>query len=319
MMIDAAPDLLCEEELGIPQAPDLGRLDSDLTEWRSMLGWTGQSVPCERKPIGSRQKIVVISDPHCPYLDENALRTCIQRDAADADLCVVTGDVANLGAFSSFPKYVYEPPAVEQFRSVQKFLIALNESFPRVEVMGGNHDARQLNYLVRTKEVAPDILDLFRQIAPGALNLLIPAVAELDNVKLVGSAEYQDAKFTFFHQVGDIVFGHAEVYSKIGGRAVHNFAHWLKSLAEPYNLVKPFRVVCQGHTHQQCSVAGDYGLRLYELGCMTRFPDYAGNPKLRGAPRPWWVGYHVFVQYNGVTDLNESYAVDLSPWRQRVH
>src|ERR1035441_3678645 len=84
-MMSAAPDLLCEEELGFPPAaPAAGILDSDLSEWRSMLGWTGQTMPCPPKSAAIRQKIVVISDPHCPYVDENALRQCIQRDAADA-------------------------------------------------------------------------------------------------------------------------------------------------------------------------------------------------------------------------------------------
>ena len=177
--------------------------------------------------------------------------------------------------------------------------------------MRGNHDARQLKWLIRGKEVPVEVVELFMEIAPGAVDILIPAVKDLANVELVGERSYQDAKFAFFHQEGDLVLGHAELYSKIPGRAVHNFAHWLKSTAEPYKLVEPFRVVANGHTHQQVSMFDDFALRCYELGCMTRLPEYAGDPKCR-TPRPWWVGYHVFIQYDGRTNLSESYFVDLN-------
>jgi hypothetical protein len=57
----------------------------EIAEWRNFVGWSGESAPCESRPVGEREKIVAISDPHHPYLDENALRECIRRDTHDAD------------------------------------------------------------------------------------------------------------------------------------------------------------------------------------------------------------------------------------------
>jgi hypothetical protein len=130
--------------------------------------------------------------------------------------------------------------------------------------------------------------------------------AGLDNVEIVKPVKTENAEFYFLAQVGDLVCTHAEVYSRISGKATGTVNQWIHSFAIPAGIVTgPVRAICQAHTHQSSTYLGDYGTLCVEGGCLSTLQDYHGGGKIQ-TPRPLAIGWSVFYQEKGKTDFRES-------------
>lgn len=293
-----------------------GSFDAAYAAYREWISWYGEPQarpPAEERPDGLT-KTIIINDLHCPYHDEKTLKTLITEHAHDTDRLVIAGDLATMCSFTSFPRFSAKYTPAQEFAETQRLLNLFNETFPEVILFEGNHDARFIKYLVRSRQIPPEILEYFNLLAPGFLKPLTIMCKELENIHVLDPIPLDEASFGFLYQFGDFVAGHAEIYSKIPNRAACNFGHWLKSFAEPNKLVglhgpagQEFRCTGQAHTHQQGVVFGDYALWNFELGCATRYEEYVGDPKMRSI-RPMVKGFTVVYQdaQTGRTDMNRT-------------
>lgn len=290
---------------------DLPSFDTAFEAYREWLGWSGTpSIPERRGRPHKIRRIVAASDFHAPFHDREALKKLIRQESRIADVLVIAGDLADCWSTSRWPKAKRETDPRTEFLEAQVVLTTLSEQFREVVVVGGNHDARPRKYL--SERLPPDVMDYLQLTAPGALNPLSLMAAGLKNVALAPAIEAGNAVFDFIYQVGDCVFTHAEAYSKIPNRAVSGpVLQWLKSFAEPQGIVKPFRCVVQGHTHQAGTVHGDFGVLCIENGSMCGTQSYQADAKIRST-RPPVRGWSVILQQNGVTDISQSRFVPLT-------
>jgi hypothetical protein len=274
--------------------------------------WIGNSrkVKAPKPKPGKRIKALVINDIHAPFHNEEALASAIHAHR-DSDECWVVGDLLDLFNFSRYEKYSRPFSAVEEFQSGQIILNKLAATFSVVRVLHGNHDERFRKWLVRDKSIPAEVVEYLTFVHPHFDSPLAKMCSGLENVEMMEPTILDFAKFPFIHQIGDCVLSHAEKFSKIPNRATGDVIHWLKSYAEPQGLVKPFRLVIQAHTHQAGKTWNDYGVVGIEAGCLAKAPDYAGDPKLRGAQRPTVQGYTLVYQANGVTDINATNFIQI--------
>jgi hypothetical protein len=285
-------------------------VDELMGVYRSWVGWSEAVDSDPPTEADGEEKIVICGDPHAPFQSKDAIRRMVDAEAKDADRLVINGDLTDLQNWSRHDKFGQKFTPRDEIAEAQALLNFFSESFPRVDIVGGNHDARWIKYMV-ARNVEAGVLEAFRLLCPHFDSPLHLLAKDLPNVSLVPRQKIGHAEFGFFHQIGDLITTHAEVYSKIPNRAVGNVIHWLKSYAEPQMLVKPFKVVVQNHTHQFGLTWNDFGVYGIENGCMCDVGDYCSNPQLRGAPRPWLKGYTVAHQVNGVTDISRLRVIPL--------
>jgi predicted phosphodiesterase len=279
----------------------------------SRIGWDGKPPKTPPKSKARQKKILVLSDPHVPYHDKEALQAAL---AVPADTVILSGDGPDNYSFSRYEKTRQLFSPLEELREFQAFLTTLSERYPEVIVMQGNHDARFVKYLVR-RGITPDVLEYFNAVAPGFTTPVERMTIGLENVKVVPPIKLDYADFAHIYQHGDIVFSHAEKFSVLANKAAADVAKWVKSFAVPAGIVKePVRVIAHAHTHMAGKTWSDFGIVAYELGTLSAIPDYAADPKLRGATRLPVLGYTEFYQTDGVTDINKSNFVELK-WNRR--
>jgi hypothetical protein len=283
--------------------------------YESYREWLGISDPPRlpfqfTPPSAKAKRIVVVNDIHDPFKDEEAFKEFLRRERGKADLCILAGDGCDMWSWSRWPKGTYRCSPKEELLAHKKTLHALAETFSDTVVIPGNHVDRAVKYM-QGKGLPPEMMDYLNFCAPAALSPYAFLLADIPNIKMASPMKNGDAKYSFLYQIGDLVIGHPEVFSIIPNRAVSTFIHWLQSFALPMGLVQDFKVAGIGHTHQAGKTFADYGVVGFEMGCMQTLPDYSADPKLRGAKRPPVIGYTVFIQEDGVTNVEESNFIPL--------
>lgn len=284
-----------------------GDFDVQMNVYRQYIGWHKEAAICSLPPTcNPDRKIVIANDFHAPFQHEGALAELIRREAADTDLLVLGGDVADMWSFSRFSKLRRVSTPIHDFQQTQKVMNTLSENFRAIDIIEGNHCTRQWKYMAELLPV--EVLEYLEVVAPAAIHPLEKICEELPNVNFVQPRQTGFAEFPFLHQVGDAIISHAEVYSKIPNRAVGNLIQWLQSFATPSGIVNPnWRVALQAHTHQAGKTHCDFGKVGFELGCMCHTQEYQGSPKIQSV-RPIVRGWTVLYQdENGRTDINRSH------------
>lgn len=275
------------------------------------LKWVGDTAPKKKTIVsknGQRKKILELNDIHAPFHNEEALAKAI-RDNLDSDEVWIGGDLLDLFGVSRYPKSRITFSLVEEFQAGRAILRTLSETFPIVRVMGGNHDERWKKYLI-AKNIPPDVLEFMRTAWPNSLSPLATICADFPNVHMLETTKVDYAEYGYISQMGDCLLSHAEKYSIIAGKTGVDVLDRIKKKLEPMGVVKPFKVLIQCHSHTGAKVWADYGVVIIEAGCLSRTPDYDGDPKLRG--RQPVIGYVVAYQDNGVTDRNATNFIQLA-------
>jgi predicted phosphodiesterase len=233
-----------------------------------------------------RRKILVIADIHVPFTDEGKLQKAVDLHRS-ADIVVIAGDVMDMYGCSRHRKRMSVPHELEVDRTV-RFLEYISETFPMTVVLPGNHDKRPMKKIQDV--VPPELFYLFED--NDTLSLL---TRPFSNIMF-----HND----WFYQIGDAVFTHAERSSSIEGRPAVLTADfflvkgWAKRLK-----MDPIRVVVQAHTHQVSSVYRE-DLKMMECGCLAQVMEYTTDSS--AVMRPPMNGCVSLMQYNGLTDFNES-------------
>lgn len=267
----------------------------------------------------STQKIVLINDLHVPYHDEAALAEVINTEAHDTDLLIIGGDLLDLFSVSRYEKFNTYFPLSYELTQGKAVINTLASHFKKIKIIPGNHDERWKKHLLTKRGLSPFELESMNMLAKMAnhdetfdiTDPLYCLVRDLPNVELMSPVVKDYAHFSFFHQEGDIIVSHAEKFSRTPNAAAAGSAFWFQSFGIPTGICQPFKVLAQAHTHQFGMTYGNYGIWNLECGCLCKTPDYAANPKLMGSGRPSTVGYTVFYQKDGVTDMKRSRLVPI--------
>jgi hypothetical protein len=280
--------------------PDLDAINQ---AWCNMLNWSGcvDHKPAP-PPLGQRVKIVSAGDFHVPFQHDKLIDRLIQEESADTDILYVPGDFFDGFNFSRFDKPKRETHPAAEFQKGQEIMHRLATAFRRVRVIPGNHDIRVFKAMLKTPD-GSEFIELFTAMLNTGITPLERVCSFYPNVEIVEPAIVECAEFSFLTQIGDLVLGHAEIFSQIPAQAANRFALWLHKFSNWTGFTDKVRVVGQAHTHQFGCVRGDFGWNV-ELGSMSRIPGYVGSAKCL-SPRPPARGYCVFIQYGGVTNMEE--------------
>lgn len=287
------------------------RTDADFdrlyANYRAYLGWKdAPEVPekVERSPDGEELWIVA-SDFHAPYHNDDAVQWMIKKTFRKAKGIIIGGDIADMFYFSKYMKFKQHFGPLEELMRVQALLRTLSEAYENVILMRGNHDDRFIKYLKRMG-LPVEVVEVFDYLhGQHSLHPIYVLARGLPNVQVVEPVNKDFAEFGYLYQHGDAVISHAEKYSQQCNKAVSDVIHSLMSYHLTENVLQPFRVVVQCHTHQAGLTFCDYGVVGIENGCLSMTPDYTGSSKNLPRRRPV-LGYTELYQVNGVSDLQKT-------------
>jgi predicted MPP superfamily phosphohydrolase len=202
-----------------------------------------------------KRKVLVLSDIHVPFTDEQKLQKAIDLNRT-ADLVVLAGDTMDGYGCSRHRKRMNIPHEVEIDNTV-RLVEYLSSIFPWVKILKGNHDAR---YMKKIQDSLPaDLLYLFDE---EPLDLIVKPFANVEYIN------------EWWVQIGDAIIAHAERSSSYEGRPAVLLSEFftVKGWAKRLNLTE-LRVFVQAHTHQVSSVYRE-GLKMMECGCLTQPQEY---------------------------------------------
>ena len=96
------------------------------------------------------KEILLLSDIHMPYHDEDALRVAIDKGVADeVDCIILNGDSLDFHWLSTFDKDPSKPKMREELEQGRWLMKALRDTFPKAQIYFkiGNHEARLEKWL----------------------------------------------------------------------------------------------------------------------------------------------------------------------------
>jgi predicted phosphodiesterase len=301
--------LVWQAEGGIlPTPPDvltrpepIGTYDEARAAWNARLGIAKDRYrgPSKRQVDPARQRVLVLPDIHAPYHHPQMLADAIEAERK-ADICVVMGDVSDSYALSRFDQS-HRAPVEEEIRQVEIILATLSETFPDVRLIRGNHDARlerQLTARLRDLE----FIQAIKYMTGGTLDFVQAAARKFPNVQVCGIDAADGQRADWMMVLGDVVFLHAEKFSRVPGSALRGIEEWLSDNERMLGLPPDWRVVIQAHTHQLGMFPYRADKLLVECGCLCQTPGYAVSARVGG--RPQRRGYVAFDLVAGRCDVN---------------
>jgi predicted phosphodiesterase len=246
-----------------------------------------------------RDKIFVLADIHEPYSHSAVIRAALEHK--DAGTLIIPGDVGDFYSKSRFRKTRYVS-FKEELASVFRRIEWAATHFPEVRIMLGNHDNRPEKMILgKMDNGAVDLLMLTEH------DLLARMASYFDNVRMVGTPIGVDGIVaTHLYQHGDIVFTHGEVSLKQTTAVLERVSTYLHRWHRRLG-IKPYRVIAQAHNHRAMKSIED-GEAWFALPC-SMDPYSIGAEYIYGSRmigNPPQVGYTIFYQHNGVTDINRS-------------
>jgi hypothetical protein len=253
------------------------------------------SFPKSRK--SHRKKTVAISDLHCPFIEPEAVALMIKRDLMDADRLVINGDLLDLHSASRFPKHE-RVPFESEIASLDAFFATVSPIVPEIIIDEGNHDAR-IDRQVRAA-LPLDIVEALEFLAGGSLNPVRAVAKRYPNIR-AERMEYAGAGVGWAMQIDDLIFCHAERYSKVPGAVTRALDEWFTDHEHELDL-RPWKVLLQAHTHTLSRIPWKADRLLVETGCLCKPMPYQANAKAigRGQRR----GYVTLITEDGETDPN---------------
>jgi predicted phosphodiesterase len=244
-------------------------------------------------------KLLVLADPHEPYGEKKVYDEVLKLHK-DASTVIVAGDLGDYYSKSRFRKRRHES-FDKELHAVFHRLEWLSENWERVRVEPGNHDNRPEKHIQDLLGVDPSLLVMTETNLLGWLASFFP------NVKVVGTS-LRGSKISLSHvwQCGDIIFTHAEISRQLAESAMRRLSEQLHRWTKMLSL-KPYSVIAQGHLHQVMKKKD--GSEWWMCLPMSSDPfspgsEYVYEPRFAYSPPA--VGYTVFYQHNGVTDMNRS-------------
>lgn len=304
--VKSARLLEAEEPFPIETAEDRQAIPRGLPferEWATFLSEIGcakdrYAGPAKPKARVGRLRILVVPDLHAPFYDRKAVAAMLERER-DIDICVLMGDIGDSYSLSRFIKY-QDVPYEEELASVTLLLQTFSERFPIVRIIQGNHDGPRLEKQL-LERLSKDMVTAIRFMTGGVLDPIEALCKRFPNIEYVTPKTNEGHPMKWLTQIGDAVFAHAEIYSRVPTNAVRRLDDWLTDYEQVANL-EDFRVVVQAHTHQLSWNPWKADRLLVECGALCQTAGYMISPKLGG--RPQRIGWVVLEQVDGKTDIN---------------
>lgn len=170
----------------------------------------------------NQSRILIISDLHFPYQDNDAIKLALQYGLdKDVNCVLINGDLIDFAPISRFEPDWRHRSISEEFDSVRAFLNGLRGLFPKAKIVFkfGNHDERWEKFLF-TK--APEIFDcadfqletLLRlgelqiNTVKDKLPIKIGHLNVLHGHELQGGGGVNPARATFMKTIDNVLIGH---------------------------------------------------------------------------------------------------------------
>lgn len=170
----------------------------------------------------SQSRILVISDLHLPYQDNEAIKLALQYGKEKNVNCIlINGDLIDFGNISRFEPDWRHRSINEEFEAVRAFLKGLRGLFPKARIIFkyGNHDERWEKYLYLK---APEIFDctefqlevllklgeLKIETVKDKLPIKIGHLTVLHGHELQGGGGVNPARATFMKTIDNVLIGH---------------------------------------------------------------------------------------------------------------
>jgi hypothetical protein len=285
-----------------PPPPDVSKgmpFERAWTEIQRFIGMAKDrySGPPRAKAKTGRLKVVAAGDFHIPFHHRGALARLIQQDG-DADVLVIGGDFGDAHCASTFTKYEHVP-FHEEFAGQAAVLQTLSETFPTIKYLrGSNHSDR---YEKRIREsLDKDVLDAVLEMTGGLLAPDLALVKRFPNVELL-DMQTPSGMVSWLGAVGDVLFSHAEKYSRVPGSALRSVDEWIDDQRGHLG-IDNYRAVIQFHTHAAAMLPWRADRLLVEPGCMCQVHSYQLGSRIAG--RPQRLGYVVMEIVDGHLDVN---------------
>lgn len=171
----------------------------------------------------NQSKVLIISDLHFPYQDNNAIRKAIEYGKEKKVNCIlINGDLFDFACISRHEKDWRQRSVAQEFKAVRTFLNSLRKHFPKAKIVYklGNHDERWEKWLFLK---APEIFDdpefkletrlklgeLRIDIVKEKLPIKIGKLTCLHGHELAGgSGGVNPARATFLKTLDSVLVGH---------------------------------------------------------------------------------------------------------------
>jgi len=252
-------------------------------------------------PHPDKEKLLEITDEHEPYGYEPVFLTA-EAEHKDAHALHSGGDIGDFYSKSRFPK-VHAEDFKSELRSVFLRLEWMATHWRTVYLTLGNHDPRpEKTLLAGVKE--PELLVMLSRTT------LVERLADFfDNIEVVGTRTANpDITLSHLWQYGDIIFTHAERSLQQRSALMEKLSQQLYEKKGLYRL-KPYRIIAQGHNHTATKISnGNHGETWFQMPSSADpfgiGMEYSHSAKMIG--RAPCIGYTLFYQSNGETDINRS-------------
>ena len=288
-------------------------------KWQETIGmmkdrYRGPAKP--RKKKSNRKRILVIPDLHIPFHDPHMVAAMLAKEAGNVDLAICIGDIGDAYSHSRFAKYENVPYSHE-WAEVTALMQTFSESFPKVKVIVGNHDARLRKAIAAHLTV--DMVEAISSMTGGTLCPITALSKKFPNIE-VAKHEVPNTghSIDWLLVEGDALLAHPEKYSRVPGSALRFFQEWAADNSAAIGL-DAIRLVVRGHTHTMAVFPWRSDSLLVECGCLCKTQGYMTGARIGG--RPQRRGYIWFEQENGVTALNSVgwrwFDVEDGPWRKK--
>lgn len=273
--------------------------DEAIKKLRESIKQTETIKPKKAKKKSKERTILIISDLHIPFHNEENLKKVI-NDNLNADTLVINGDFLDCYSVSKFSK-TQNIPLKDEITQGKAIVSWLSEIYPEVIINSGNHDDRPRKYFESRIEA-----DLMFMVKHDLLSLI---AADLDNVT-VSRDKYEfpnnmgETEVSHFTKIGDCLIAHFEDSSRVPFKVVHDRVQWIHQWQSLFGWGE-IKLFLQGHTHQLGKAPiNNNQLTIGETGCLCKVQGYTLKPSAKY--RPSSNGYWVVYQTDGVTDINKS-------------
>lgn len=277
-------------EVDLESENDFEKAIAEIDEFIGRSARAAKSLRVEPK---SKNKVLVISDPHIPYFDRERLWKAVNEGLeAGCNILVINGDYLNGERLSTHAKFKHE-----SFKEEVAFGTAILEQFCELfEVV----------YLLDDNHVSDRWRRLLGNMIPADLHFLMThpydyMCAGLDNVVRACDThkDFPD-ELGHFMILGDAMFSHGFVCGK-DGESVRKVQKWYHSWKDTLKLPK-VRVFLHGHTHK-LGINFDTDGAIIQTGTLASLEGlrYSMEGNLKYEPPVW--GYTILEQNDGVTDL----------------
>lgn len=272
-------------------------------EWKVWQKHIGQAKdryagPCKRPVRTGRMKLVAFGDIHAPFHDAEALATVVAKES-DADVALIGGDWTDAYAFSTFKKskvVSWDEEAAAMVAQAETF----SETWPVVKVLRGSNHPDRFEKRLRD-HLDQEMIQAILSMTGGTLAPDLALIKRFPNLEVADWRTPDGKVVPWLTVVGDVVFSHAEKYSRVPAATLRGVEEWLTDFRGALGL-PPIRVVVQFHTHAMAWNPWKSDMLLIEPGCMCRMHDYQLGSKIGG--RPQRLGHVTMEFLDGKVDMN---------------